>query len=247
MIMLRIVLIALFTLVLNGCNTNKDLYKGLSAEQIYTKAQENIKKESFHKASKDLEALEAHYPYSEYSNKAQLELIHAYYKSDESALGLSAANRFIRMNPHHPEVDYAYYLKGLINFEQNYSFTFRYLPLDRSARDPSTTQEAFDTFKQLIDRFPKSQYVPEAKKRMVFLRNALANHELHIMHYYIKRGAYLSAVNRANYIVQHFEQTPAIPKALIAMVQCYRKLGMRALADDALKTLKANFPNEQAP
>lgn len=244
MIMLRFALITFFALLLNGCNTNKDIYKGLSAEQIYAKAQESTKKENFNKVSKDLEALEARYPYSEYSNKAQLELVHAYYKSNEPALGLSAANRFIRMNPHHPEVDYAYYLKGLINFEQHYSFTFRYLPLDRSARDPSTTQEAFDTFKQLIDRFPKSQYVPEAKKRMVFLKNALANHELHIMNYYIKRGAYLSAVNRANYIVQHFEQTPAIPKVLVAMVQCYRKLGMTELADDALKTLKANFPDE---
>jgi outer membrane protein assembly factor BamD len=242
--MVRIALVALFTLLLCGCNSNKDLYKGLSAEQIYAQAQQNIKKENFNKAAKDLEALEARYPYSEYSNKAQLELIHAYYKSNEPALGLSAANRFIRMNPHHPQVDYAYYLKGLINFEQNYSFTFRYLPLDRSARDPSTTQEAFDTFKQLIDRFPKSQYIADAKKRMVFLKNALANHELQIMAYYIKRGAYLSAVNRANYIIQHFEKTPAIPKALAAMLECYRKLGMTSLAEDTQKTLNANFPNE---
>lgn len=243
--MLRIYFVIFCGLLVSGCQSNKDLYQGLSAEQIYAKAKENVKKENFSKAAKDLEALEARYPYSEYSNDAQLALINAYYKSNESALGLSAANRFIRMNPHHPKVDYAYYLKGLINFEQNFSFSFRYLPLDRSTRDPAALQEAFETFKQLMDRFPKSTYIPDAKKRMVFLKNALANHELQIMYYYIKRGAYLSAVNRANHIIQQFEQTPAIPKALAALVDCYRKLKMDALANDALKTLQANLPERK--
>ncbi|MBP6104250.1 MAG: outer membrane protein assembly factor BamD [Gammaproteobacteria bacterium] len=240
--MLRVVILPLMLCMLWGCNSNKDLYKGLSAEQIYADAQKNLAKENYQKSSKALEALEARYPYSEYSDKAQLDLIYAYHKNNEPALALSAANRFIRMNPHHPRVDYAYYLKGLTRFEQNYSFTFRYLPLDRSARDPSALQESFDTFKQLLERFPKSEYAPDAKKRMVFLRNMLANHERQVMDYYVKRGAYLSAINRAIYIIQHFEKTPAVPLALKTMVQCYEKLGMPKLAEEARKTLESNFP-----
>ncbi|MBP9728803.1 MAG: outer membrane protein assembly factor BamD [Gammaproteobacteria bacterium] len=240
--MLRVVILPLMLCMLWGCNSNKDLHKGLSAEQIYADAQKNLAKENYQKSSKALEALEARYPYSEYSDKAQLDLIYAYHKNNEPALALSAANRFIRMNPHHPRVDYAYYLKGLTRFEQNYSFTFRYLPLDRSARDPSALQESFDTFKQLLERFPKSEYAPDAKKRMVFLRNMLANHERQVMDYYVKRGAYLSAINRAIYIIQHFEKTPAVPLALKTMVQCYEKLGMPKLAEEARKTLESNFP-----
>lgn len=217
----------------------------MTAAQIYAQAQKNFAKENYSQATKDFEALEARFPYGEFSDKAQLGLIHAYYKHSDSALALSAADRFIRMHPHHPQVDYAYYLKGLVTFDQNYSFTFRYLPLDKSARDPSTAQESFDAFKELIDRFPNSEYIPDAKRRMIFLRNQLANYELQVVEYYIKRGAYLSAANRANYIVKHFERTPAIPKALAYLVKSYRQLGMHELAEDALKTLQSNFPDSE--
>lgn len=217
----------------------------MTAAQIYAQAQKNVAKENYSQATKDFEALEARFPYGEFSDKAQLGLIHAYYKHSDSALALSAADRFIRMHPHHPQVDYAYYLKGLVTFDQNYSFTFRYLPLDKSARDPSTAQESFDAFKELIDRFPNSEYIPDAKRRMIFLRNQLANYELQVVEYYIKRGAYLSAANRANYIVKHFERTPAIPKALAYLVKSYRQLGMHELAEDALKTLQSNFPDSE--
>jgi len=236
------VLTLLAVLLVTGCKGDKDIYKGMSASEIYAQAEQNVAKEKYSQAAKDFEALEARYPYSEYSDKAQLGLINAYYKHNEPALAMSAADRFIRMNPRHPQVDYAYYLKGLVKFDENYTFAFRYLPLDKSARDPSTAQESFDAFKELIDRFPNSQYVPDARKRMVFLRNQLAHHEIQVVDYYMKRGAYLSAANRANYIVKHFENTDVIPRALAAMVQAYRKLGMQELADDALKTLQRNFP-----
>jgi outer membrane protein assembly factor BamD len=237
-----IVVSAIFLLV--GCkSSDKDQYKGMSAAEIYAQAEKNVGKEKFSQAAKDFEALEARFPYGEYSDKAQLGLINAYYKQNEPALAISAADRFIRMNPHHPQVDYAYYLKGLVAFDQNYSFTFRYLPLDKSARDPSTAIESFDTFKELLDRFPNSQYAPDARQRMIFLRNQLANHELSVVRYYMKRGAYLSAVNRANYIIKHFEKTAVIPETLATMVKCYRQLGMQQLADDALKTLQTNFPD----
>ncbi len=240
----RILITLLATLLLTGCKTdNKDIYKGMSASEIYARAEKNVSKENFTQAAKDFEALEARFPYGEYSDKAQLGLIHAYYKQNDSALALSAADRFIRMNPHHATVDYAYYLKGLITFDQNYSFSFRYFPLDKSARDPASAQESFDAFKEVVDRFPKSQYAADAKKRMVFLRNQLANHEIQIVEYYVKRGAYLSAANRANYIVKHFANTDVVPKALSAMVVSYRRLGMQQLAESALKTLETNFPD----
>ena len=231
--------------LLVGCQSkDKDNYKGMSAAEIYAQAEKNVAKEKFPAAAKDFEALEARFPYGEYSDKAQLGLINAYYKQNEPALAISAADRFIRMNPHHPHVDYAYYLKGLVTFDQNYSFTFRYLPLDKSTRDPSTAIESFDAFKELIDRFPNSEYAPDARQRMVFLRNQLANHELSVVKYYVKRGAWLSAANRANYIVKHFEKTAVIPEALAIMVTCYRHLGMQQLADDALKTLQTYFPDK---
>ncbi len=241
----RCLLIVAIILSLAGCSSNKDAYKGMSATQIFAEAEKNMQKENYGKAVKDFEALEARFPYGEYADKAQLGLINAYYKHNEPALALSAADRFIRMNPHHPQSDYAYYLKGLVNYDQNYSFTFRYFPLDKSARDPSSAEEAFETFKELIERFPKSQYVPDARQRMVFLRNMLAQHELLVVEYYIKRGAFLSAANRANHIIKYFEQTPAIPKALAALVTSYRKLGMNKLAEDALTTLKDNFPDSE--
>jgi outer membrane protein assembly factor BamD len=234
-------------LLLMACNTrHKDVYKGMTAAQIYAQAEKNVTKENYSQATKDFEALEARFPYGEFSDKAQLGLVYAYYKHGDPDLALSAADRFIRMHPHNQNVDYAYYLKGLVTFDQNYSFTFRYLPLDKSARDPSTAQESFEAFKELIERFPNSQYIPDAKKRMIFLRNQLANHELQVVEYYIKRGAYLSAANRANYIVEHFQQTPTIPKALAYMVECYQHLGMPELAADALKTLQSNFPESEA-
>ncbi len=237
-----ILIMVLTPLVLTGCQTTKDIYKGMPEQEIYNRAQENTKKENYVQVAKDYEALEARYPYGRYSHQAQLGLIYAYYKSDEPALALSAANRFIRMNPRNKEVDYAYYLKGLITFDQNYTFAFRYLPLDKSARDPSTAQESFDAFKELVERFPKSQYTADAKKRMIFLRNQLASHELQVAHYYLKRGAYLCAANRANYVIKTFENTPAVPKALAILVEAYRKLSMDQLANDALKILKLNFP-----
>jgi len=243
---LRIVLTLIAALLVVGCHSNnKDLYKGMTAEQIYAQAEKNVAKEKFSQAAKDFEALEARFPYGEYSDKAQLGLMNAYYKHNDPALALSSADRFIRMNPHHKNVDYAYYLKGLVTFDQNYSFTFRYLPLDKSSRDPSTAQESFDSFKELIDRFPNSQYAPDARKRMIFLRNQLASYELQVVEYYIKRGAYLSAANRANYIVQNFEKTPVIPKALAAMVVSYRHLGMKQLEEDALETLRNNYPTSK--
>lgn len=242
---LIVVIVCGGSLLFCGCKSNKDPYKGMSAAEIYSAAEKNMKKESYGQAVKDFEALEARFPYGEFSDRAELGLINAYFKHSEALLAISTADRFIRLNPYHSQVDYAYYLKGLVTFEQNYTFSFRYLPLARNLRDPSEAQESFDTFKELIDRFPNSTYAPDAKKRMIFLRNQLANYELSVVQYYLKRGAYLSAANRANYILKHFEHTPVVPYALDSLVTAYRALGMQSLADDAKETLSLNFPNFQ--
>lgn len=242
--MITLLLSSFSVFILAGCKTpQKDRYKGLSEDQIYAQAQQNVKKESFAEAAKDFEALEARYPYGKYSDKAQIGLIHAYYKRNEPALALSTADRFIRMNPRHAEVDYVYYLKGLVGFDQNTTFVYRYLPLDRSARDTTSAQESFDAFKVLLERFPNSKYIPDARKRMVHLREQLASHEYQILEYYVKRGAYLSVANRANHLVKYFSETSYAPKALAEMVIAYRKLGMKPMADEALKTLRSNYPN----
>lgn len=202
-------------------------------------------KNNYAKAIKDFEALEARYPYGEYSHAAQLALINAYYKKGDYPLALSTADRFIRMNPRDPQVDYAYYLKGLVSYDQNSSFMYRYLPIERSARDSTPAHESFLAFKDLVDQFPNSQYAPEARQRMIYLRNQLAAHELHIANYYMKREAYIAATNRADYIVKNYERTTAVPKALCTMVIAYRCLGMIDLSEAAQQILDINFPGSK--
>jgi outer membrane protein assembly factor BamD len=248
LINVRFLLIILATLILVGCGgTKKDLYKGMDAAQIYAQGQRSVAKSNYAQAIKDFEALEARYPYGEYSHQAQLALIDAYYKKNETALAISAADRFIRMNPRHSQVDYAYYLKGLVHYDQNTTFSYKHLPLDRSARDTSCARESFESIKELVEIFPNSQYAPEARQRMAFLRNQLASHELQVVAYYMKRGAYLAAANRANYIVKNFDRTPVVAEALSEMAVAYQKLGMTQLSNDAIATLKNNFPHHPVP
>lgn len=237
-------------LLLSGCNTNgkkKDAYKGMSAEHIYELGQKNMAKEKYGDAIKDFEALESRYPYNENSSDAQLALVTAYYKRSEYALALSCVDRFIRMNPGHPQVDYAHYLKGMISFDQNTTLMYRHLPIDRSLRDSTPAHESFAAFKEMLELYPNSKYAPEARQRMVALRDQLANHELNAVQYYLKRGAYLSAANRANYILQNYSQTQAVPEALCSMIISYRKLGMDQLSNDAENVLRTNFPNQPVP
>ena len=214
----------------------------MSAEKIYSQGKAAAKKERFAAAVKDFEALEARYPYGDYTCKAQLALIHSYYKQEEAASALAAADRFIRMYPNHKNVDYVYYLKGIINYDENFSTAYKYFPIDRSLRDPTLARQAFDDFNTLLQRFPNSKYAINAKQRMIHLRNQLANHELYIAKHYLDKKAYIAAANRAGYIVNQFNQTEAIPNALAIMIKAYQALGMDKLANDALVTLNKNVP-----
>jgi outer membrane protein assembly factor BamD len=233
------------SIALNGCSSTKksDPYSSMTAEQIYNKGKLEAKKDRYEAAIKSFEALEARYPYGDYTSKAQLALIHAYYKKDEAASALAAADRFIRMHPQYENVDYAYYLKGVVNYEENFSTVYKYFPLDRSFREPTLAKQSFDDFKILLQKFPTSKYAVDAQNRMINLRNQLAKHELHVADYYMRKKAYLAAANRAAYVVNQFDQTEVIPNALTIMVKAYRALGMHELANDALVTLNNNFPH----
>lgn len=228
---------------INGCaSTAPDEYKDMTAQQIYQKGKESVQKHNNPQAIKDFDALEARYPYGEYTDKSQLALINAYSSNEDGAEAIATADRFIRMHPRHPNVDYAYYMKGVVNYNENFSWAFRNLPLDRSTRASTFAQDSFDSFKLLIEKFPNSRYAADARKRMIIMREQLADHELEIANYYLDQGAELAAANRASYIVNQFPRTEAVPDALVIMHDSYLALGMKPQSQEAMEMLKLNFP-----
>jgi outer membrane protein assembly factor BamD len=196
-------------------------------------------------AIKYFEKLEARYPYGRYAQQAQLEIAYSYWKDSERASAIAAADRFIRLYPNHPNVDYAYYLKGLINFNENTGLLAGLSNPDMSERDPKATREAFASFKELATRFPNSKYTPDAIARMRYLVNSLASHEVHVARWYMKRGAYVAAANRAQYAIKEYPGAPATEEAMYIMVMAYGKLDLDDLCDDAYRVLRANFPDSK--
>jgi len=222
-----------------------DETKGWSASKLYFAGKEYLADGNFAQAIKMFENLEARYPYGAYAQQAQLEVAYAYYKDNEPASAVAAAERFIKLHPNHPHVDYAYYLRGLANFVEDQSLIARLGDQDMSDRDPKSARDAFDAFQQLATRFPESKYTPDAVARMKYLVNALASSEVHVAVYYYKRGAYVAAANRGKYVLEHYRQSPALEEALAIMAKSYDKLGLNDLRDDALRVLKLNFPNSE--
>ena len=233
-------LIGLICLV--GCSSKSiDAYAGFSAKQIYIQGTDHAKEGNFSVAVKDFEALESNYPYGDYSDKAKLALIHAYHGKKEYLLAKSAADRFIRMYPNHPNVDYAHFMQGLAGYDQYYTIMYRTFKIDRNRREPTFAIQAFDDFKVLLEKFPTSNYAQDARQRMVHLRNQLALYNLYIAEYYLAKKAYLAAANRANVIVSDFDGTTALESALKIMVQAYRSLGMPELEKNSINLLNVNF------
>jgi len=240
----NLILIFILAATLVGCAGKKDdVYKDMSAQQIYERGKTAVNKGNLSEAIKDFDALEARFPYGEYTDKGQLALISAYANSDEGDSALATADRFIRLHPRHPHVDFAYYMKGVVNFNENFSFVFRNLPLDRSKRASSLAQQSFDDLKTFIEKFPHSKYAPDARKRMILMREQLADHELHIAKYYEIQGADLAAANRAGYILNQFSRTEAAPVALLIMHRAYNRLGMKKEAAEAMTVLEQNYPD----
>ena len=222
-----------------------DETKGWSAEKLYTEAKDNLNSRNYEQAIKFYEKLEARYPYGRYAQQAQLEIAYAYYKDNEPAQAVTAAERFIKLHPNHPSVDYAYYLKGLANFTEDPGLTGYISGQDMTERDPKAARESFESFKELATRFPESHYARDAVARMHYLVNALASHEIHVARYYLKRGAYVAAANRAQYSLKSYPRAPANEEGLMILVAAYDALGLNELRDDAERVMKKNFPNSR--
>ncbi|THF62453.1 outer membrane protein assembly factor BamD [Pseudothauera rhizosphaerae] len=233
-------------LLLGGCGLlpeQIDETSDWNAQKLYSEAKASMIEGGYDRAIQLFEKLEARYPYGRYAQQAQIEIAYAYYKSGEPALAITAADRFIRLHPDHPNVDYAYYLKGLATFNEDLGLLGTLANQDLSERDPKGAQESFDTFKELVGRFPESRYADDARLRMQYLVNALASHEVHVARYYSRRGAHVAAINRAQAAISNYPQTPAVEEALFLLMRSYDALGMADLRDDAERILRKNFPD----
>ncbi len=244
----NIILISASLIMLQGCSgvNPETLPDDTTAAEIYKEAKTNLDNTNYEDAIKLYEQIESRYPYGKYAQRAQLEIAYAYYKDNEPETAILSADRFIKLHPNHPNVDYLYYLKGLAAFDVNSSFFSKLFDQDEAERDPKAARQAFQYFAELVRRFPKSKYRIDAIKRMKLLRDNLARYEIYVAKYYLKRNAYLAAVNRAKYVIQHYPKTKSIPDALGLMVVGYRKLGLKKLAKDALRVLQLNYPNHPA-
>jgi len=232
---------------LAGCGLFKDkdeLQKDWTAEQFYRAAKEELDNGSWDAAIKMYERLEAKYPFGRYAQQAQLEVAYAYYKLNETAQCISAVDKFMKLHPNHPNVDYALYLKALANFKEDLGPLTYLAKQDLADRDAKAARESFEAFKEVITRFPESRYVNDSRERMIYLVEALARHEVHVAQYYLKRGAHLAAANRAQDAIVRFPNSPMHREALEVMVEAYDRMGVPALRDDAKKILAKNFPED---
>ena len=241
-------LLALFALafsLLTGCATKeKNEFAGWSVDRIYNEGRDQMIAGDYTRAAQALEATIAQYPFSAQATQAQLELPYVYWKDENRMKALASADRFIALNGSHPKLDYMYYLKGIINYNQNTGFLKALVTKDTSGvRDSKAATEAFDAFKTLVTKFPNSRYAPDARKRLIELVDTLARQELSIARYYYNREAYLAAINRAQSVLQNFDGTPAVEPALIIIANSYDALKMPDMRDDTLKVLQTNFPN----
>ncbi len=236
---------ALFALLifLSGCSLfpeEKDMTKTWSASKFYSEASASMSEGDYETAIKYYEGLEAKFPFGRYAMQSQLDVAYAYYKNGDQEQAIAAADRFIKLHPDHPYVDYAYYMKGIVNFNRNMGFFDRFVPIDSSQRDASAALDSFNDFSELIRLYPNSKYSADARKRLVYLRNNIAASQVHAARYYMKRGAYLAAANRCVKVVENYQRTPAVKEALEIMIQAYDKLGMEQLSNDAKRVYAIN-------
>jgi outer membrane protein assembly factor BamD len=233
----------IFTLaLLSGCSSDENF--GNSGEDfLFTEGVRSINISNWARAITIFQQLEAQFPFGQYAEQSQLELIYAYYRNSEPEAARAAADRFIRLYPDSESLDYAYYMKGMAYYSEDSRILGRYLPTDPSKRDPGKARESFADFAQLLNIYPNSQYAGDARARMVYLKNLLAAYEVHVAEFYITRQAYLSSLNRARYVVENYQGTPAVPRALEIMVEMYLRLGLNDLADASLEILKLNYPD----
>lgn len=257
-LLFKLILIISLALFTQACETLKSLglnepatddkeYADWNAEKFRTEAKKAMESEDYQKAIELYEKLESRYPFGKSAAQTQLDVAYAYYKNNEPEAAIAAAERFIKIHPRNASVDYAYYLKGLVNYNRGIGFLERFLPIDASQRNHSNSQDAYNNFDELLRRFPDTQYADDSKTRMLYLRNNLAMYEIHVARYYMQRQAYIAAVNRAANVVEKYQRTPAVPHALKIMEEAYNKLGLKDLASDSARVYSQNFPDGPPP
>ena len=241
------VFIALAVGLLAGCGIfsgkEVDETRGWTAQKLYAEARQELSDRNWENAIKHYERIESRYPFGRFAQQAQIEVAYAHWKNEDIASALASIDRFVKLHPNHPSADYMYYLRGLINFNDDLGIMGFFSGQDLSERDPKAAAEAFSAFKELVTRFPQSKYAPDAIQRMNYLVNALASHELHVARYYMKRKAYVAAANRTQYALKTYPGAPANEEGLVIMVKAYDAMGMVALRDDAERVMKKNFPD----
>lgn len=224
-----------------GDPTELDDTRGWQADRIYAEGEAKVIDKDYDKALVYFQKLESRFPHGKYATQAQLEIPYIHYKKQDPVSTVIAADRFIKLHPNHPNVDYAYYIKGLASFSER-GVIERYTAQEISDRDPKTLKLSFAALKELVDRFPKSRYFKDATQRMLYLVNALAQHEMHVARYYMKRTAYLAALNRAKYVLEYYPNSTSIEEALVVSVSAYDYMDLTDLKDDTLRILKTNYP-----
>jgi outer membrane protein assembly factor BamD len=237
--------VALLAAVLAACSSTPKYDEKDSAEKLYADARDDMSSGNYDRAIKTLEKVEGRAAGTLLAQQAQLELAYAYWRTGERAQAQSTLDRFIKLHPSSPALDYAMYLKGLVHFNDNLGILSSISRQDISERDQQASRDAYQAFKQLVDQFPNSKYAADARVRMDYIVNALAQYELHVARYYYRRGAYVAAANRAQQTLREYQQTPSTEEALYILAQSYDKLGLAQLRDDADRVLKQNFPDSR--
>ncbi|MBC7376383.1 MAG: outer membrane protein assembly factor BamD [Burkholderiaceae bacterium] len=232
--------------LLSACSTTKvDETAGWSPNKIYAEAKDEMNSNAWDKAITLFEKLEGRAAGTPLAQQAQLEKAYAQYRGGEQAQAIATLERFIKLNPSSPAIDYALYLKGVVNFNDNLGFLAFLTRQDLAERDQKASKESFEAFKELVNRFPDSRYTPDARQRMTYIVNALAQYEVHVARYYYTRGAYVAALNRAQIAVSDYRDVPALEEALYVMIQSYDKLGMADMRDDARRVMEKSYPNSE--
>ena len=233
-------------MLVTGCAATKNPTKDWDAKRFYDEAQRAMADERYDLAIKRFEGLEARFPYGRYAQQAQLEIIYAYFKDNQGPLAIEAADRFIQLHPAHPHVAYAYYLKGLVNVPRHRGLT-KYLNMgdDAQRRDPKSVEEAYLAFKEVVERFPDSHYARDASRRMAYLSNEIAKHEINVARFYLDEDAYVAAVNRSKFVLENFQSTPSVEDALGIQAIAYQRMGLTELMRDTVQVLELNFPNSE--
>jgi outer membrane protein assembly factor BamD len=231
-------------LALAGCKTHRVDDKKLTPEALYKKAHHSLQSNDFNTAIKTYEQLTARFPFTDEARQARLDLVYAYYRAGEGESATDAAETFIRENPTHPRVDYAWYVKGLVDFDRSPNAIERLFRADLTERPPSSARKAFAAFKYVVETYPKSEYAHDARQRMVYLRNRLASYEVHVARYYFKRGAYVAAAQRARGAIEQYDGAPAVRDALAIMIESYDRLNLQPLAAQARQVYEFNYGGE---